>query len=103
MNDIEFLSYLTPKPISTKKLCDHFHVDRRQLQKAREALEEEYPILSSQEGYWVAGGVGEYSEVLARDRKELEASARRYSKRRKAMRRYFPEFQPTLFQIDEVA
>lgn len=101
MNDLEFLSYLTTDPTSTKKLCDHFHVDRRQLQKARERLEEDYPILSSQEGYWIAEDASAYFEVLANDQKQLKASARRYSKRRKAMRRYFPDFQPTLFQIEE--
>lgn len=105
LNDIDplLLAKLTHEPQSVLSLCAYFRCDRRVLQKAREALEEDYPVLSSQEGYWIAEDASAYFRVLENDQKQLKASARRYSKRRKAMWRYFPEFQPTLFQIDEVA
>lgn len=103
MIDLALLSALTTTPQSTDELRDLLSCTRRDVQKARERLEEDYPVLSSQEGYWIAEDASAYFAVLANDQKQLKASARRYSKRRKAMWRYFPDFQPTLFQIDEVA
>lgn len=101
MTSYDLLAKLTHEPQSVASLCVYFQCDRRVLQKAREALEEEYPVLSSQEGYWIAENAAEYFAVLANDQKQLKASARRYSKRRKAMRRYFPDFQPSLFDVEE--
>lgn len=85
---------------STDDLCAWFHCSRRELQKAREALEDDHPILSGQEGYWLALSPDEYAEVLVRDQKELKADARRYAKRRRVMLRTWPNFQASLF--DEV-
>lgn len=87
----------------TDELCDYLGCSRRQLQKARERLEEDWPVLSDQFGYWFTTDPDEYQAVLARDQKELKADARRYAKRRRCMRRNWPSFQPTLFEIDEVA
>ena len=97
--DNRLLTRLRSRPgekFPTDELCDHLGCSRRQLQKARERLEEEWPVLSNQLGYWVASGPGEYFEVMHRDQAELRADARRYAKRRHCMKKTWPNFQPRL-------
>lgn len=101
--NLALLAKLTHEPQSVSSLCAYFHCDRRVLQKAREALEEDYPILSDQRGYWLAESPDEYAEVLRRDHRELKADARRYAKRKRCMQHTWPFYQESLFQIDEVA
>lgn len=88
---------------STEWLCACLGCTRRELQKARERLEEEHEVLSDQEGYWFASGPEEYQPVLDHDRAELKADARRIAKRKRVMQRRWPFWQEQLFQIDEVA
>lgn len=101
--DLHLLATLTREPQSTDVLCSLLNCTRRELQKAREALEEDYPVLSDQRGYWLAESPDEYAEVLRRDHRELKADARRYAKRKRCMRRTWPFYQESLFEIDEVA
>lgn len=82
----------------TKELCPALGCDRRVLQKAREELEEDYPVLSDQAGYWYCSDAAEYYAVLEHDQSELKAAARRKAKRRHCMRKNFPEYQPSLFE-----
>lgn len=83
--------------------CAALGCDRRQLQYARKELERVYPVLSDNTGFWRCTDPLEYSPVISHELKNLTAARSRVDDLELCLHNYFPFYQPTLFQIDEVA
>lgn len=103
MTDLHLLNILTHEPQSTDVLCRLLNCTRRELQYARKSLEREYPILSDQRGMWLCDNPIEYHYVIAHEIKLLVAARERIDDLEICLHHTWPEFQPRLFQLDEVA